>query len=153
MRDAAKDALGVYLDAVRATDAHSTAKGHMGTIRDEIDRVMNAVAWPVGDGFQHPNPGPDGTFPLGPGIWVWTPEGNRVALRVDGVLFNRGWTDAAGDGWSVQHSLHADGGGSVWLGVANNSARHDIDCRHFAESWKLWAAREAVPSDTEERGR
>lgn len=144
MRSAAKDALSAYLDAMRATDAYSTAKGHMGTIRDEIDRVMNAVDWPAGGAFRHPNRGPDGTYPFGPGIWVWTPEGKRQALQVNGVLFNRGWTDAAGDWWSVQHGLHVDGGGSVWLGVINNSARHDIDSRRFAESWQLWAAREAL---------
>lgn len=110
---------------------------------------MATMRWRDPDHFSAwmPDPNPDGVHPLGSGRWSWGPDGKVCRLHVDGLLYNYGWVDARGDWWRVEHGLQEQKS-TVWLGVANNSARRDIPWTD-TEAWPTWCARSALGVERE----
>lgn len=136
------DALEEYLALVRETPEYlgSSKYINLGTVREEIKLQMETMEWFEGNWY--PGNNPDNVYSLGSGIPVWGPEGCTHMLKLNGIFHMRSW-----DGWRVEHSLSFDGTGSVWLGVANNSARYDVPKTghwHLPESWQLWKARKEI---------
>lgn len=132
---AASEALDEYIAILHSTDAYQAANPISGQVSLEVNRVMSEVEWR--DGEWNPLPGPDGCGVIGSGVWTWGADGKHLRLSLSGLLWSGRW-----GGFMVQHTLGVShlATGSVWLGVANNSARVDI-ARNHIEAWKLWSAR------------
>lgn len=142
----AADALDEYLTLLRSTPEFDEFRNvrNADAARVEVDRVAAAVTYPPGyltkgahDAW-NPAPLADGTRLLGSGRHIHLPGGGSTCgFALSGLLW-RGWWD----GWTVEHGLNwpAVACGSVWLGVANNSARVDLT----RDSYAHWMARFSV---------
>ena len=138
----AADALNEYLELIRASDLFVD-----GDARAEVERVCAAVKFHdrylmTGNCRSEWNPEPleDGTRLFGSGAPIRLPGGGKThGFQLSGLLWTGRWA-----GWIVHHGLNspAIATGSVWLGVANNSARRDL--RGGDRAFAHWNARMAV---------
>lgn len=153
-RRPAREALDAYLAVLR------TAERVEGDAKAECARVLaecppttpNKYATmypdddPRGDMYRRsedfPPHGRNMDSPSGPLVWVDRddPDRKRMVFQLSSVQRWSDWTDTDGISWPVCHALYPNGHGSVWLGVANNSAREDVTGP--TEAFALWSARE-----------
>jgi hypothetical protein len=127
----AADALDEYLTLLRSTPEFDEFRNvrNADAARVEVNRVAAAVTYLPGyltEGAHNawnPAPLPGGGYTYG--------------FALSGLIW-RGWWD----GWTVEHGLKwpTVTHGSVWLGVANNSARVDLT----RDSYAHWMARFSV---------
>lgn len=142
MKVPAQKVLDDYITTLRQTDKYTQAKNMFHVkerIEREIRRVYKATEFITREYFgPSPLARPDGerifghSGPTGPN--------KEYEYVVAGVIYSRPF-----QGFGVEHSIHPDGGGYLWLGECNNSAAYTPS--DPSETWALWFARRAVPLD------
>ena len=131
----ASEVLAEYLAALRNTTAYRHVRFDRASAL--VNEITAATVWtPPRDGWDSPQPQ---NLPNGDRIWGTSYRGvYTVEFATNSSLQYQDY--------NVHHTLYPDGRGSVWLGVANNSARFDCDGYVALRLWHARFALQRVPA-------